>query len=329
MRDQNYDSTKALLLYANQRPILEELSDQERGRLLMALLDYAAEGLEPEFTGVLRMAFLVLQRDVDRNNRRWEETCRRRSAAGKKAAEARSAKFFAQDVSCENDKDAKNEALSPAEPEADTGTCVGAYSDEGPDGADSGAYSEADPDEADAGAYSEPVSGSDADLSELTSLPIFHDRQQTLPNVTIDNDRQQTLPNVTIDNDRQRSATNVGNQNQNRNQNQNQNQNRNQNQKNTPSQPPRGREREFQRFWEAYPRKVGKKSARRAFDGAEVPLDRLLEALARQRGDPQWKRENGRFIPHPATWLNQGRWEDEVPGADEVPRAENLNIEFL
>ena len=244
MRDQNYDSTKALLLYANQRPILEELSDQERGRLLMALLDYAAEGLEPEFTGVLRMAFLVLQRDVDRNNRRWEETCRRRSAAGKKAAEARNGKNFTQEVSCENDSNAAIRDVPPAEPRSD----AGAYSEEGPLGAD------ADPAE-----VTSPAIVHDGHQTSANAT-IDNDRQQTLPNVTIGYDRQQTLPNVTIDNDRQRSLTNVGNQNQN----QNQNRNQNQNQKDTPSQPPGGRERALASWIDFLP--VQEQSACRALD---------------------------------------------------------------
>jgi hypothetical protein len=29
----------------------------------------------------------------------------------------------------------------------------------------------------------------------------------------------------------------------------------------------------------------------------------------------QWRRDDGRFIPHPATWLNQRRWEDEAEPA--------------
>ena len=29
----------------------------------------------------------------------------------------------------------------------------------------------------------------------------------------------------------------------------------------------------------------------------------------------QWQRDNGQYIPHPATWLNQGRWDDELTPA--------------
>lgn len=90
--------------------------------------------------------------------------------------------------------------------------------------------------------------------------------------------------------------------------------------------PQRGRDRDFERFWSAYPRKVGKQAARKAFVRAGVPLERLLSALERQRGDPQWQREQGRFIPNPVTWLNQARWEDEPPTL--VPR-DSYGVENL
>ncbi len=85
----------------------------------------------------------------------------------------------------------------------------------------------------------------------------------------------------------------------------------------TPLKPPKGgkrgeRDADFDRFWAAYPRKVGKEAARKAFAKADVPIDTLLTAIAAQRASPQWRRDDGQYIPHPATWLNQGRWEDEI-----------------
>lgn len=69
----------------------------------------------------------------------------------------------------------------------------------------------------------------------------------------------------------------------------------------------------FDRFWEAYPKKVGKEAARSAFRKIKgVSIETLLLALGQQKNSDQWKKENGRFIPNPATWLNQGRWEDEM-----------------
>ena len=76
----------------------------------------------------------------------------------------------------------------------------------------------------------------------------------------------------------------------------------------------------FARFWEAYPKKVGKIAAEKLWkrlspDGDLV--DRMLEAIELQRRSDQWKRDGGQYIPNPATWLSQGRWEDEAPKAPE------------
>ena len=66
----------------------------------------------------------------------------------------------------------------------------------------------------------------------------------------------------------------------------------------------------FDQFWSAYPKKVGKEAARRAFLKTKVPTDTLIAAISAQKRSTQWTKENGRYIPNPATWLNQGRWED-------------------
>ena len=50
----------------------------------------------------------------------------------------------------------------------------------------------------------------------------------------------------------------------------------------------------------------------KAFRRVKAPLETLLTAIDRQKRGDQWSRDNGRYIPNPATWLNQGRWEDEV-----------------
>lgn len=73
----------------------------------------------------------------------------------------------------------------------------------------------------------------------------------------------------------------------------------------------------FVRFWEAYPKKVAKVKAAESFERHrpdEALLERMLAALGWQRQSPDWVKENGRFIPHATTWLNQRRWEDAPPG---------------
>ena len=69
---------------------------------------------------------------------------------------------------------------------------------------------------------------------------------------------------------------------------------------------------EFNEFWSHYPRKVCKKAARKSFDKVDVPVEVLIDALERHKKSDQWRKDNGQFIPHPATWLNNARWEDEL-----------------
>lgn len=74
---------------------------------------------------------------------------------------------------------------------------------------------------------------------------------------------------------------------------------------------------DFETFWKEYPRKTGKGAAKRAFEKAlqkGVNLESLVSAVRRQKCGSQWTRDGGQYIPHPATWLNQERWEDEVDG---------------
>ena len=70
----------------------------------------------------------------------------------------------------------------------------------------------------------------------------------------------------------------------------------------------------FDRFWAAYPKKKGKESARRAWRKLrpDMALCRVMaSALDRQKQSEDWRRDGGKYIPYPASWLNGRRWEDE------------------
>lgn len=66
----------------------------------------------------------------------------------------------------------------------------------------------------------------------------------------------------------------------------------------------------FDAFWQAYPKKQGKGAAEKAFAKVDAPLDLLLSTIAAQGQSPNWLKDEGRYIPMPATWLHQRRWED-------------------
>lgn len=88
----------------------------------------------------------------------------------------------------------------------------------------------------------------------------------------------------------------------------NHNQNHNHNKK-TPPLPPSGGD-EFAEFWDAYPRKIGKGAAQKAWRGAvrKASAEDIIAAVKRFT----WP-EDKTYIPHPSTWLNAERWADEPP----------------
>jgi len=83
---------------------------------------------------------------------------------------------------------------------------------------------------------------------------------------------------------------------------------------NTPLPPKRGVVDElFDQFWSAYPRKVGKGVAKKRFKALKPDdelVQQMLSALDWQSETEQWRRDGGRYIPNPGTWLNQERWLD-------------------
>jgi hypothetical protein len=71
----------------------------------------------------------------------------------------------------------------------------------------------------------------------------------------------------------------------------------------------------FDEFWELYPRKVGKIDAEKSYGKAMklATIDQIREGAKKfaarcQNTEPQ-------YIPHPATWLNAGRWDDQPMAA--------------
>ncbi len=82
-----------------------------------------------------------------------------------------------------------------------------------------------------------------------------------------------------------------------------------------------GRATDFQTFWAAYPRKVGKGNAQKWWKSHkpdEALLQTMLVAIGQQRKSDGWVKDGGQYIPHPATWLNGKRWEDELPPPKET-----------
>jgi len=70
---------------------------------------------------------------------------------------------------------------------------------------------------------------------------------------------------------------------------------------------------DFAEFWSLFPRRVSKRAAQKAWDKemkAGTDPAQILAGLRRQI--PHFATKDEQFIPHPSTWLNQGRFEDEI-----------------
>ena len=91
----------------------------------------------------------------------------------------------------------------------------------------------------------------------------------------------------------------------------------------------------FNSFWSAYPKKVGKAYAEQCFKKLKPTAEltqKMLDAISEQKKSAEWTRDNGQYIPHPSTWLNQGRWDDEPitsqdGAADVVPKYSDFDAE--
>ena len=83
-----------------------------------------------------------------------------------------------------------------------------------------------------------------------------------------------------------------------------------------PTRPATGDRDRFDEFWKAYPRKVAKGAAQKAWKAAlkKADADTILSGLRDQIPSiAMGRRTDGDFRPHPATWLNAERWADEKP----------------
>lgn len=84
-----------------------------------------------------------------------------------------------------------------------------------------------------------------------------------------------------------------------------------------------GREQDFAEFWAAYPRKVAKPQAMKAWKRISPDQElkkRIIDDVRKRSSSQDWTKDNGTFIPHPATYLNNQRWEDSAPAV--APKAD-------
>ena len=79
-------------------------------------------------------------------------------------------------------------------------------------------------------------------------------------------------------------------------------------------------EPEFNKFWEMFPKKKSKGDAYKAWiqtSGKRPPLADLLKSVVVLKNSADWMKDDGQYIPYPATFLRKWMWAD-VPEMDKV-----------
>ena len=239
---------KGFIMYYDYRQHLALLKDEERGKLLMALLDYGENGSEPELEGAPLMAFSFIRAQMDRDTEKYVKTCEKRSQAGKQGGRPPKPKEEPE----KQEKPKKANAFSEKQSKAKKGD-------------------------------TETDTDTDTETDTVTDTDTF---------------------------------TGIY----------------------PPSNPPRGKrgakkkqdaekltaqEKRFAEFWDLYPKKVGKKAAHNAWMKLKPDTElfaHIMQAVRNAKKSEQWNRESGRFIPNPSTWINQGRWDDELTPVENVQK---------
>ena len=78
---------------------------------------------------------------------------------------------------------------------------------------------------------------------------------------------------------------------------------------------------DFEAFWKRYPRKTAKAEAQKAWAKLRVDhslLELITAGLITHISCADWVKDDGKYIPHASTWLNQRRWEDSPKPAGNV-----------
>ena len=75
---------KGFIVYGDTKAVVDELTDEQAGRLFRGMLEYFVDGNEPEFSDVLKFVFIPIRQQMDRNANKYEKRCERNKENAKK-----------------------------------------------------------------------------------------------------------------------------------------------------------------------------------------------------------------------------------------------------
>jgi hypothetical protein len=273
--------------------MFKKLSADDVKDLLMAIFAYEADDIEPsDLSPIADMAFIAIRQDLDQNRKKWDAICLKRSDYGKKGGRPRKDKTETESEPKADQEKTKSfsekHMLLKKAKEADC-DCDCDCEGEGERNRDR--------------EISPPNGPADNKISALPPFGLSDARPLDIPDSGFAADSQSQ--SQSSGNPAAKKAPESRRPPESR-------------------KPPLGRSKpltaeqaeRFAVFWAAYPRKVAKQEAEKSWFKIRPDPDllaRILSALDAAKKTKQW--QDGQFIPYPSTWLNQGRWTDELEAA--------------
>ncbi len=84
MSQKNYHTdNKSFIIYKEWEECVDELSDEEAGKLFKALFDFAARGENETLSDCVKFTFMFMKSTLERDGKKWEGVCKARSDAAK------------------------------------------------------------------------------------------------------------------------------------------------------------------------------------------------------------------------------------------------------
>lgn len=74
---------KSFILYHDQKEVIDELDDEQAGKLFKAIYEYNVNK-KITLTGALKLVFIPFKTSFDRNDAEWNDVAKKRSEAGKR-----------------------------------------------------------------------------------------------------------------------------------------------------------------------------------------------------------------------------------------------------
>ncbi len=114
MSQKNYHTdNKSFIIYKEWEECVDELSDEDAGKLFKALFDFASRGEELKLKDCVKFTFMFMKSALERDGKKWEKVCKARSDAAKakqaqKENSAKVAKATDKEKEKEKEKDKDN-----------------------------------------------------------------------------------------------------------------------------------------------------------------------------------------------------------------------------